>query len=64
MGWFLCVGHDREEIHPVSDGPEDFVTRLILQLQLRAQIFRILFLLSLSEDNRTVERFQYLETVI
>lgn len=28
-GWFLCVEHDREEIHPVPDGPKDFVTNEI-----------------------------------
>jgi hypothetical protein len=38
-GWFLCVEHDREDIHPVYDGPEDVVTKLISQVQLRANIY-------------------------
>jgi hypothetical protein len=44
MGWFLCVEHDREEIHPVPDGPKDVVTKLISQAQLRFQILNHPFL--------------------
>lgn len=41
IGQFLCVEQDREEIHPGLDGPKDFVTKLISQLQLRSQIFNL-----------------------
>jgi hypothetical protein len=39
LGWFLCVQYDREDIHPVCDGPEDVVTKLISRAQLRANIY-------------------------
>jgi hypothetical protein len=39
LGWFLCVQHDREEdIHPVCDGAENVLTKLISQVKLRANI--------------------------